>query len=133
MYQIKRNHLVEELEIEDNGETLILTVDINIDSMIKKYNQAQYRIAQASINAKAAAGEKDMAKAEEAMGEAVLSLFEVIFGENQTKKILEFYDERILEMLGDIAPFISEVVAPAFQNAQAKIAERYRQVSKRGK
>lgn len=133
MYQIKRNHLVEELEIEDNGETLILTVDINVDSMLKKYNQAQYRIAQASINAKAAAGEKDIAKAEEAMGEAVLALFEVIFGENQTKKILEFYDERTLEMLGDIAPFISEVVAPAFQKAQTRITERYKQVNRRGK
>lgn len=133
MYQIKRNHIAEDLEIEDNGKTLILNVDINVDSMLRTYNQAQYRIAQASINAKKASDENDLAKAEEAMGEAVLGLFEIVFGEKQTQKIIEFYDNKPLEMLGDIAPFISEVIAPRFQEAQNKISERYRQVRKRGR
>ena len=132
MYQIKRNHIVEELEIEDNGKTLQVNVDINVDNMLKAYNNAQYKIAQASLDAKKAAEDKDMSQAEEAMGNAVLGLFEVIFGEEQTKKIIEFYDNKALEMLGDIAPFISEVVAPRFKEAQDRIADRYKQVSKRG-
>lgn len=133
MYQIKRNHIVEELEIEDNGKKLQINVDINVDSMLKAYNNAQYKIAQASINAKKAAEDKDIERAEEAMGTAVLGLFEVIFGEEQTKKIVDFYDNKALEMLGDIAPFISEVVSPRFKEAQDRISESYRQVSKRGK
>lgn len=132
MYQIKRNHIVEELEIEDNGKTLQINVDINVDNMLKAYNNAQYKIAQATLDAKKAAEDKDISQAEEAMGNAVLGLFEVIFGEEQTKKIIEFYDNKALEMLGDIAPFISEVVAPRFKEAQDRIAERYKQVSKRG-
>lgn len=133
MYQIKRNHIVEDLEIEDNGKTLILNVDINVDTMLRSYNKAQIKIAQASMDAKKAADDNDLAKAEEAMGDAVLGLFEIIFGEEQTQKIIEFYDNKALEMLGDIAPFISEVIAPKFQEAQNKITESYRQVRKRGR
>lgn len=133
MYQIKRNHIVEELEIEDNGKTLHIDVDINVDNMIKAYTNAQYKIAQASINAKQATEDKDVSKAEEAMGNAVLGLFEVVFGAEQTQKIVDFYDNKALEMLGDIAPFISDVVAPRFKEAQDRISERYKQVSKRGK
>lgn len=133
MYKVKRNHIVEELEIEDNGKFLTLKVDISVDSSLRAYNSAQYKIAQASIMAKEATEEKDMSKAEEAMGNAVLGLFEVIFGEEQTKQIIEFYDNKSLEMLGDIAPFISDVVAPKFKEAQDRIKESYKQVSKRGK
>lgn len=133
MYKIKRNHLVEDLQIEDNGKTLDLKVDINVDSVLQQYNKAQYRIAQASQAAKEAADSKDMEKAEEAMGNAILGLFEVVFGQDQTQKIIEFYDNKALEMLGDIAPFITDVVAPKIQEAQQAIEEKYRQVSKRGK
>ena len=133
MYQIKRNHIVEELEIEDNGKTLHIDVDINVDSVLKAYTKAQYKIAQASEEIKASTGTKDLSQAEEAMGNAVLGLFEVIFGEEQTQKIIEFYDNKALEMLGDITPFIVEVVAPRFKEAQDRISESYRQVSRRGK
>ena len=133
MYQIKRNHIVEELEIEDNGKILHVDVDINVDSMIKSYTNAQYKIAQASIDAKKAADDKDISKAEEAMGNAILGLFEVVFGAEQTKKIVKFYDNKSLEMLGDIAPFLNDVIAPRFKEAQDRIAESYKQVSRRGK
>lgn len=133
MYKIKRNHLVEDLQIEDNGKTLDLKVDINVDTILQQYNKAQYRIAQASQAAKEAADSKDMEKAEEAMGNAILGLFEVVFGQDQTQKIIEFYDNKALEMLGDIAPFITDVVAPKIQEAQQAIEDRYKQVSKRGK
>lgn len=133
MYKIKRNHLVEDLQIEDNGKTLDLKVDINVDTILKQYNRAQYRIAQASQAAKEAVNEKDMEKVEEEMGNAIFGLFEVVFGQDQTQKIVEFYDNKALEMLGDIAPFITDVVAPKIQEAQQAIEDRYKQVSKRGK
>ena len=125
--------MVEDLQIEDNGKTLDLKVDINVDSILQQYNKAQYRIAQASQAAKEAVNEKDMEKVEEEMGNAIFGLFEVVFGQDQTQKIIEFYDNKALEMLGDIAPFITDVVAPKIQEAQQAIEERYKQVSKRGK
>ena len=128
MYQIKRNHLVEELQFEDNGKTLDISVDINIDSILQQYNKAQYQIAQASIDSKKAADENDLEKAQEAMGNAIFGLFDVVFGHDQTEKIIDFYDNKPLEMLADITPFITDVVAPRVQEAQQRIEDRYKQV-----
>lgn len=131
-YKIKRNHIVEQLEIEDNGQTVTLDVDLNVDDIIGKYNQTQYSIARANQAAHEAQNGDDMAKAEEMMGEAVISLFNVVFGEVQTEQILTIYQNRYLEMLADISPFIAEVIQPRIQEAQQRIADRYKQVSKRG-
>lgn len=133
MYQIKRSRIVEQLEIDDNGKKTVFDVDINVDGIMREYNQAQYAIAQAQISAQKAKDEKDLKEAEQAMGEAILALFKVIFGEKQLDQILKIYDNRPLEMLGDIAPFIADVVAPKIQDAQQRIQERYKQVSRRGK
>ena len=73
-----------------------------------------------------------MQAADEAMGNAIIGLFKVVFGAKQTDQILQIYDNRALEMLGDIAPFIAEVIAPRVQEAQQRIQERYKQVSRRG-
>ena len=129
-YKITRNHIVEELEIEDNGRTVTLNVDLNVDDIMGKYNQAQYAIARANQAAHEAKNDGDMAKAEEMMGDAVISLFRVIFGEGQTEQILTIYQNRYLEMLADISPFIAEVVQPRILEAQQRIADRYKQVSK---
>lgn len=132
MYQIKRNHIVEQLEIDDNGNKVVLDVDISADAILRDYNRAQYAIAQAQEAAQKAKDEKDLQAAETAMGEAILALFKVIFGQTQLDQILQIYDNKPLEMLGDIAPFIADVVAPKVQEAQQRIQERYRQVNKRG-
>lgn len=132
MYQIKRSRIVEQLEIDDNGKKVVLSVDISPDRIVREYTRAQYAIAQAQQAAQKAKDDKDMEAAETAMGEAILTLFKLIFGEDQLDQILQIYDNRPLEMLGDIAPFIADVVAPRVQEAQQRIQERYKQVSKRG-
>lgn len=132
MYTIKRSHIVEQLEIDDNGTKTVLEVDISADAILREYNQAQYAIAQAQQAAQKAKDDKDMQAAEEAMGNAILGLFKVVFGTKQTDQILQIYDNKPMEMLGDIAPFIADVIAPKVQEAQQRIQERYRQVGKRG-
>lgn len=133
MYQIKRSRIVEELEIDDGGNKVVLKVDINPDRILGEYNRAQYAIAQAQLAAKKAKDDKDVQASEEALGSAILSLMQIVFGREQLDQILQIYDNHPLEMLGDIAPFISDVVAPKIQEAQQRIQERYRQVGRRGK
>lgn len=132
-YQITRNRIKEELEITDNNEVLKLVVDINVDSILREYNKANYAIAMAQKAANEAKNADDLSKAEESMGEAVLSLFVVIFGSDQTDQIIKFYDNKALEMLADIAPFIADVVQPRILEAQQRIQERYNQVNRRNK
>ena len=133
MYQIKRNRIVEQLEIDDNGTKTVLDVDINVDGIMRDYNKAQYAIAQAQRSAQKAKTDEDTEAAEQAMGDAILALFRVIFGPEQLDQILKIYDNRPLEMLGDIAPFISDVIAPKVREAQQRIQEQYKQVSNRTK
>lgn len=133
MYQIKRSRIVEQLEIDDNGTKKVFNVDISAEGALREYNHAQYAIAQAQQATQKAKDDKDLAAAEEAMGNAILGLFKVIFGQDQLDQIIEIYDNRPLEMLGDIAPFIADVIAPRIQETQQRLQERYKQVSKRGK
>jgi hypothetical protein len=72
--------------------------------------------------------ENDLEKAQEAMGNAIFGLFDVVFGHDQTEKIIDLYDNKPLEMLADITPFITDVVAPRVQEAQQRIEDRYKQV-----
>ena len=132
MYQVKRSRIIEQLEIDDNGKKVTLDVDISVDAILREYTKAQYAIAQAQRAAQKAKDDKDMQAAEEAMGHAIISLFKVVFGAEQTDQILQIYDSKTIEMLGDIAPFIADVIAPRVQEAQQRIEERYRQVGKRG-
>jgi hypothetical protein len=130
MYQIKRTRIVEQLEIDDNGTKTVLDVDISADTILRDYNNAQYAIAQAQLAAQKAKSEKDAKAAEQALGDAILSLFKLIFGQAQLDQILQIYDNRPLEMLSDIAPFIAEVITPRIQEAQQRIQESYKRVKK---
>lgn len=130
MYQIKRTRIVEQLEIDDNGTKTVLDVDISADTILRDYNNAQYAIAQAQLAAQKAKSEKDAKAAEQALGDAILSLFKLIFGQTQLDQILQIYDNKPLEMLSDIAPFIAEVITPRIQEAQQRIQESYKRVKK---
>jgi hypothetical protein len=130
MYQIKRTRIVEQLEIDDNGTKTVLDVDISADTILRDYNNAQYAIAQAQLAAQKAKSEKDAKAAEQALGDAILSLFKLIFGQAQLDQILQIYDDKPLEMLSDIAPFIAEVITPRIQEAQQRIQESYKRVKK---
>lgn len=130
MYQIKRTRIVEQLEIDDNGTKTVLDVDISADTILRDYNNAQYAIAQAQLAAQKAKSEKDAKAAEQALGDAIMSLFKLIFGQAQLDQILQIYDDKPLEMLSDIAPFIAEVITPRIQEAQQRIQESYKRVKK---
>lgn len=122
MYQVKRNRVVEDLELDDNGKKLTLHVDMGVDAILQRYTQAARVLSAAQQEVRKAPD--DEAKVEK-LGEAILKLFETIFGADQTNQILEFYDGAYLEMLTDIAPFVNDVVAPKITEAQQRIAGQY--------
>ena len=129
MYQIKRNHVVEDLQIEDNGKTLDLHVDLSIDQILRRYLQAAETFTKARNNAQKGLTEERVEK----LGEAILGLFGVIFGEAQTAQIVEFYGESYTEMLADIVPFINDVVMPKINEAQQRVMQQYQVAKRMGK
>jgi hypothetical protein len=123
MYQITRNHIVEDLKVTDTGtgEELVLHVDLSVDQVMQRYIQAAEAFAKARNNANKGLTEERVEK----LGEAILNLFVVIFGQEQAQKLVDFYGESYTEMLADVVPFINDVVAPKINEAQQRIMAQY--------
>lgn len=118
-YQIiRKNRIKEELQLcHANGDiALTIPVDINVDEMGAKVIKAQETLAEAQNLVRE---NPNAPEALEAFGRAICTLFAVLFGEDNTAKILEFYEGNYAEMLIDIFPFINDAVMPAIKEASA--------------
>lgn len=122
-YQIKRKSRIKErLELCDESGEVVLPIDveINVDD-IAKIAAAQQTLFMAKELIKK---EPQNEKAQEAFGTAVLAVLAVIFGKENTDKILAFYDGRYIEMLKDIMPFIDKALLPKIKEASEDYARQ---------
>jgi hypothetical protein len=127
MYQITRNHVVEDLQLKDGDKELVLHVDLSVDRILQQYTKAMRTL----MEAQKAIRESDMSDEKvAALGAAILGVFEVIFGRAQAEQMVDFYGEAYTEMLADVAPFINEVVAPKINEAQQRIVQKYQNVKR---
>ena len=112
----RKNRLKEELQLCHADGTLALTatVDINIDEIGARVSKA-YEMLGMAQNTLEQSPNSDAAMT--AYGEAVIALFNVIFGEEDTQNILLFYEGNYTEMLLDIFPFINGEIIPKVREA----------------
>lgn len=133
MYIVKKQkRITEELCIQDASgkEELKILVDLDVDGMIENYNRARQGLSE---NRRALEENPESEDAAIALGAATVHLFEIIFGGENTEKILACYQNRYTEMLEDIAPFILEVIEPQLNAAAKARADKYRKVMERRK
>jgi hypothetical protein len=140
-YQAQRHKRVhEELELlDDNGNVVhTLHVDLDADVMAKKISEKHIALVQAQRNMTSA--QQDVKngstnKVLETIGTTLVDLFETVFGKEDTKLIIEFYDNRYIEMCQEVLPFIINVVIPhirtAAQESRNKVMEGYNRKQKR--
>lgn len=123
MYEIKRKGKIKEtVKVSDNdGKELILAVDINIDDILGRYN-----IVRNTMNDAQAAAKKHDEEAAHKMGSAIVSLFDLLFGTEQTRQLVAFYENRYTEMLADLMPFLSDAVLPKINEAMQDRAAQYK-------
>lgn len=113
MYEIKKTpRLKDELKLTDGEKELIVTVDVDFNSAMHRYNMAKNAIIRAQ-----------KVSAEET-GKAVCTMFEVFFGTDATVQIFEWYDGRWEDMLEDIFPYIENVLAPKLKAASEAKREK---------
>ena len=123
-YQVQRKSRIKEtLELLDETGAVVesLDVDLNVDQIAGRVNKA-YEVlgaAQTALQKNARCDE-----ALEAYGKAVLAVFDVIFGEDGTKKLISFYDGNFNEMLLDVFPFINDEIMPKIRAASADRREQ---------
>jgi hypothetical protein len=117
MYTITRkNRIKEELQLchADGSVACVLEVDLNVDEIANRVNKAYEMLGMAQNELQNAPNDP---KTMEAYGKAVCAVFDVIFGEDGTQKIMEFYENHYTEMLLDVFPFINDEIMPKIKEA----------------
>ncbi len=115
-YQARRSSvLTEDIELinKDNEVEKVLHIEFDADRMAREFNVARNGIIRAQKEVK----EGKTTDAYTAFGNAAIEMFKVVFGEENTLAILEFYENNYVEMVSELMPFITDVAAPAVQQA----------------
>ena len=105
-----------ELLNEDGEVAHTLHVDLDADDVAvrisRKYTELMRAYADVSgINTKVSSTE-EASQCFDKLGRAVTDLFEAVFGKDDTAIILDFYENRYVEMTKEVVPFITQVVVP---------------------
>lgn len=132
-YQVKRGRAVYEiLELLDENDHVAhsLQICVDVDAVAKDANRKILALNQAQADMRAVQKEKDsgqeadLEKAQEALGRAVIALYETLMGKENTETILEFYQGRFLEMNMEITPFVLQVLVPRVRDAAKELQQR---------
>lgn len=113
-YQIKKTtqRIRETLQIDDNGTLVDIPVDIYVDDVIKDYVRVTDQL-------------KNIGTDPEKLGTAVIEMMQLVFGVDGAQKLLDLYQNRYMDMIGDIYPFVKDVVEPQLVNAMKDKTARY--------
>lgn len=152
-YQVGRaSRVTESLELVDKQGNVVhtLPVELDVDKAAMEFNRRYNLVLRAEKAARAfVTAKEDEAvplteqevnaanAAIEAFGESVISLFELIFGAEDAKTLLNFFDGRYFEMVAQTAPFVTDIVLPAMKKAakeqQARLSKQYKLAAGRRK
>ena len=137
-YKITRTQKITETrELSDKNGNVIDSIDIDIDAdaVCTAFRKKQTEVIDAERRLKEIRKngvETDLECAYEAYGNAVIAIFELIFGEDGTKKLLEFFEDNYIEMGIQVVPFINAVIVPKInetlrnRKAQIRALHKYR-------
>lgn len=141
-YQAKRRkQFVEDFELMNEDGTIAHTLHVSLDAddMVGKINRKYAELTKtlaetAEIKRQSESGEV-VEDCYERLGTAVVNLFEAVFGLEDTKTIVQFYNNRYIEMCREVTPFITQVVIPQCikikQENQQSILQFYNRKQKR--
>ena len=123
-YEAKRRKLYEEeflLTEEDGTVVHKLHVSLDADSMVKKLSEKYVALLNAyqQVQTAGAMSAENIAERLEFLGNTVVDMLEAVFGDENPKIIVEFYDSRYIEMCKEVMPFITEAVIPQIRKIAA--------------
>ena len=134
MHELKRSKKIyEEVKIGDE----ILTVNISADTALKEFNKNFNAVVAAENQLKQLTGgtDADIEQVVDAYSQAVIGLLRLLFGEENTEKILTFYENNYVEMVNEVFPFVLDVILPKVKELmdeeKQKLAARYNRSQRR--
>ena len=132
-YEIKRKPQLKDtltLTDEDKNVKVVIDVDLDLNNISKDFRKKYVGFLdaqKAAYAANEAEDKKDVLLAYDEYGKSIYGLMCVVFGEESSKTILDFFENDLTELSSQILPFIQSVVYPAFQRAAAERTRQMRQ------
>lgn len=117
-YQIKRfSNRLEDLELisTDEKEKVVITVSFSINELSKNLRPAYLNILNLQNKVKTIKDEVEKITLMEDLGKAVIELYEMVFGKQNTQIMIDFFEKDIVDMLSQTFPYIVDVVLPYAQ------------------
>ena len=107
----RKKKLVDTLELknEDGSTFAILNIDLDVDRVMAEYNRARNDVIRVQQKIKTDPQNPEILNE---YGQAIISVLDVLFGTENTKKLLEFYENKYSELLEMIFPYISNEIEP---------------------
>lgn len=146
-YQAKRKAAyTQDFELVDEKGNVVhrLLVALDPGSCIEKLNQKYIALVRTKNELSKLEGamqngnlnrNEEIGKAYEMLGKASVDLIEAVFGSDDTKTILDFYNGRYTDMISEVAPFITNVVIPDLrritQENKKEILDKYNRKQRR--
>ena len=90
-----------------------LHVALDPDNMAKKLSEKYTALVKALQEVQGINAQKDPGAALETVGNAVTDILEAVFGADDTRVIVEFYNGHYMEMCTEVMPFVTATVIPA--------------------
>lgn len=115
MYTLRQNALfTDEIELQKNdGTSEILKIKIDIrPELVKKYRELQVRFVDLQKRSNSNPGDL---KIVEDIGKTVVDVFCLLFGDENAKKIIEFYSDDFPADGLQSFPYVQNVLVPKFQ------------------
>lgn len=118
-YQAKKHkRFREDFELVDENGIVVRTlhVDLDADDMVvrinRKYTALTRILGETSDMKKKAETAQEVSERFERLGRAIVDLLETVFGTENAKTLLDFYENRYIELTKEVTPFITQVVIP---------------------
>ena len=115
MYTLTQDPIfTDQIELKkQNGTSEILDIQIDLSAeTLKAYRELQIQLI--DLQKKVKENPHDSKTIEE-IGKAVVAVLSLLLGENNCKKIIDFYSDDFTKMMTDLFPYIQNVVVPQFQ------------------
>jgi len=127
MRELKRSSIIkEELKVGDE----VIKINLNPNELLNNFRKKQLEIVRAEQEVRKLQQEgvkkEKLGEAIEIYGQSIISLFELIFGEENTIKILNFYEGNYTEMAQEVIPYINETITPKIQEVAKEKKKKLR-------
>ncbi len=122
-YQVKQNKIkCDELEIElSDGTRKTYTPILSVDNLVKEYRDLTDRLSKVNM---------DNEDSYSTIGAIIVQLLNVIFDEAQTKDMLETFNNKYIELLSCVFPYIENVIKPIVEHLNEDKINYYQNVLK---